>query len=251
MEGQQGKKDKINSSFLKYVEAWLDRMRIGHQGIYPVDALPEECPWQFSQTTEIRKIISSLFSQLEKNLPKTIVMMQERCVAMFGLWKDNQWHLLYMIKFQLRNGSTDFTVYYGGEPTAYPQLREELGSHGWWIPHELKELYQVHNGFGKLAYSRISILPDRKLTLLSEYFFPDEEVAYNPNDLLEFFPDGAGNAQFFHRATGGKPMRTIDWDHETRELSNPEEFWGFIDRKLSDVDEARFDWPGRLIRNKL
>jgi hypothetical protein len=34
---------------------------------------------------------------------------------------------------------------------------------------------------------------------------------------------------------------TVDWDHETGEITKKERFWDFVDRKLSKVDETRYD----------
>jgi hypothetical protein len=63
-------------------------------------------------------------------------------------------------------------------------------------------------------------------------------INYQPTDLLMFFTDSAGNGQCFHRRSrlDPEPM-TVDWDHETRELSAEEAFFSFINCRLSEIDE--------------
>ena len=59
---------------------------------------------------------------------------------------------------------------------------------------------------------------------------------YKFDDLLEFFPDGAGNAQCFLRV-GTDIDATVDWDHETWEISEGMSFYDFVDERLSQIDE--------------
>jgi hypothetical protein len=255
MKWLKGRKKNIVPKSFDEMRAWLDEREFVYEGAYSLDEPPEECPWQFAQPTEVSQIIGALFSPLEKNLPRTIAMLKERCVAMFAVQEDNWWYLLYVIRIELNDGKIGFTIFRGGEPINNPQLREEVRALGWDTPPELVELYRVHNGFGTKDFPNSfwnCVLSDNKLTVLSEYFshppnYLQGTFDYDLNDLLEFFPDGAGNGQFFYRKKG-EPMLSVDWDHETRELSKPEEFWGFIDRMLSSVDEDRYDWLGRPIK---
>ncbi len=58
---------------------------------------------------------------------------------------------------------------------------------------------------------------------------------YAFRDLLEFCPDGAGNAQCFHRRDEeDDDPRAVDWDHETWEISDETWFADFADRRLGE-----------------
>lgn len=61
-------------------------------------------------------------------------------------------------------------------------------------------------------------------------FEPD---GYAFADLLEVSRDGAGNSQCFLRnePDDDDPL-TVDWDHETREISGEEPFFEFLDESL-------------------
>ena len=79
-----------------------------------------------------------------------------------------------------------------------------------------------------------AVLPDGKLDTLSSFFVRGDkpELPYNTDDLLFFFPDGAGNGRFFYRQRE-TDTRIVDWDHETRELTPEISFWEFVDSRLS------------------
>ena len=79
-----------------------------------------------------------------------------------------------------------------------------------------------------------AVLPDRKLDTLSSFFARDDkpELPYNTDDLLLFFPDGAGNGRFFYRQREAS-THIVDWDHETRKLTPEVSFWEFVDNWLS------------------
>jgi hypothetical protein len=60
------------------------------------------------------------------------------------------------------------------------------------------------------------------------------KLDYKFSDLLAYYPDGAGNAQCFYRGDGNE-NETVDWDHETWEISRSSEeegFFEFIDESL-------------------
>jgi len=61
--------------------------------------------------------------------------------------------------------------------------------------------------------------------------FQPEDYAFQ--DLLEFLPDGAGNCRALHRHSrdDADPL-TVDWDHETWEISGEIRFFEFADDAL-------------------
>ncbi len=217
---------------------WVD-----YEGlVYPISGFPPSCPWQFDANLTIDQIISEQFRPLEAVLPKTIQTLKTRCQSIFALQHQNRWYLLYILKIVLKNDNLSLKRFGGGEPTRTPQMRTEVSQLGWTVPNELKLLYQVHNGFGTFDLPEFIwdvVLPDRQLNVLSERFDEPDLVEYIPEDLLEFFPDGAGNGQYFYRKEGDI-LYTVDWDHETDEISKPEPFWEFVNRKLSKVDETKY-----------
>jgi len=46
----------------------------------------------------------------------------------------------------------------------------------------------------------------------------------------------AGNAQCFYRFNSNNNL-TVDWDHETWEVSNQMKFFEFINQRMSEIDE--------------
>jgi hypothetical protein len=116
---------------------------------------------------------------------------------------------------------------------------ENLRKYQWEIPAALKLFYQIHDGFGEI-YDGMSILNSRALKVMAEEMNPvskDENnfpEGYKFEDLLDFFPDGAGNSQCFYRKAKGL---TVDWDHETWELGEKIDFFTFINRQMSVLDE--------------
>lgn len=213
-----------------------------YEGLYSLFELPPSCPWQFEPGLDIHQIIELIFQPIQANLPKTVQRVKDRCQNIFALLHHDKWYLLYVLKIILRDDNFRVKILGGGQLTTTPQLRTAITQLGWVVPQELKLFYRVHNGFGNFSLPwQIAVwdtvLPDWKLSVLREYF-EEEVTTYNPNDLLEFFPDGAGNGQFFYRRNDTEVLWTVDWDHETREINKPERFWDFVDRKLSKVIEG-------------
>lgn len=69
----------------------------------------------------------------------------------------------------------------------------------------------------------------------NNYDYPED---YKFEDLLEFFPDGAGNVQCFYRENlDYQNAQTVDWDHEVWEISGKVGFYEFIDERISEIDE--------------
>lgn len=223
-----------------------------YEGLYPVSQLPSSCPWQFDPTLEIDQIIELIFQPIKSNLPQTVQTIRERCQSIFALLYQDKWYLLYVVKIVLRDDSFSFKILGGGQPTTSPQLRKEVIELGWTVPNELRLFYQVHNGLGDFSLPwQIAVwdtvLPDWQLRVLGEHSDKEAVTEYDPNDLLEFFPDGGGNGQYFYRAGDSMgDLWTVDWDHETTEISKPERFWDFVDRELSKVDEVRYNSNGQL-----
>jgi hypothetical protein len=165
----------------------------------------------------------------------------------------NQWYLLYYTDIVLlyKKDMPYYKIFAGGSPIKDASFTNaRLKKLGWKIPKSLKEFYNIHNGFGNLATDSIwwadCVVPMDKLNDLGELMNPiakeqnDFPKDYAYNDLLEFYPDGAGNTQCFNRYGLDKnqdDIPTCDWDHETREVGGSEDFWEFLDERLNYFDE--------------
>lgn len=193
---------------------------------------PSECPWQKYQELDTGDFIKKTLQPIATLIPITYEKILASCQNIYSILEDNKWFLIYAIN--------EDTFLCGGEPTNAPSLKANAISDGWEIPVELRTLYSVHNGFGTVLplgifLSSSCVLPDYKLDTLSSLFKDetDFEFLVDPKSLLEFYPDGLGNAQCFHQING--ELTTVDWDHESREIYHQEKFWDFIDKRLSEL----------------
>jgi hypothetical protein len=199
------------------------------QGRFPID-----CPWQFNDEVNPSYIVQTTFRPILTRMPRTLRTLLERCRRVFALKESDRWFLIYV-------GEPKKPFFCGGQPTLSPKMPHEVVSDGWHLPSDLRLFYSAHNGFGPLMYldtiwTYESVLPDRRLSTLDMLFgrTSDTEFLFDSKCLLEFFPDGSGNGQYFYRQPDEKQSnRTVDWDHEDRSISREREFWDFVDERLS------------------
>ena len=79
-----------------------------------------------------------------------------------------------------------------------------------------------------------TLRPEPAAAALLDYI-AEVDHALERIELLEFCPDGAGNAQCFHRRDEeDDDPRAVDWDHETWEISDETWFADFADRRLGE-----------------
>lgn len=132
-----------------------------------------------------------------------------------------------------------YRVYTGGEPLLNAEPNKNLKTYNWNIPNDLKAFYKIHNGFGEI-YEANYIMANEDIKVMAEMMNPickEQNVkpdGYSFNDLLEFFPDRAGNTQCFYKNIGNS---TVDWDHEVWEISGEIDFFEFINERMSEIDE--------------
>jgi hypothetical protein len=205
-------------------------------GEVPPDA---GCPWELPAGIEPAEVVERCFGPLADRLPLTFDALREECRLILALRQAGRWRLLYVLPYTQRDGQDYWQFVGGGPPLADPQLPKTALDLGWRMPRPLREFYAVHDGFGShhydnpLGWSQI-LEPCSRLDLLSKWVDTLGNGAdYDSHDLLEFYPDGAGNGQYFHRRTrGDDDPPTFDWDHETWELSGPVDFFDFLDGEL-------------------
>ena len=167
--------------------------------------------------------------------------MKERCKFIYAEKKEDEWNLHYLMDAKLYDERDYYRIYTGGMPISNSKENKNLLKFGWTLPKDLKEFYTIHNGFGEI-YDAGFILSNEEIRIMGEMMNPIckeqglKPDGYSFDNLLDFFPDGAGNTQCFLQNEIGNNI-TVDWDHETWELSEEEGFYEFIDEILSEIDE--------------
>lgn len=211
------------------------------ENYFELGSFPDDCPWKNVSHLSSKAAIDFIFRPLAQELPQLIETMKERILHIYAERMDSGWRLHYLLRMKTDDRRNSFTVYSGSEPIKDETPNPCLANYRWMIPTDLLRLYGIHDGFGNLRGVKY-ILGSQGLAVQAELMDPIcEEYSnwpedYRFSDLLEFFPDGSGNAQCFHRAAS-KPNITVDWDHETWELSDEIGFFEFVDERLSEVDE--------------
>jgi hypothetical protein len=211
------------------------------ENYYILGDFPENSPWYKFNSLDKTKFIDKNFKSISLSIPDLLKSMKERCLFIYVEQVDSKWHLHYMLKMKLYDDRDYFRVFTGGEPNLNPSLNDNLKQYNWNIPKDLKKFYKIHDGFGEI-YDANFVMNSKDIRIMAELMdsiceeqnsFPEN---YSFDNLLEFFPDGAGNAQCFYRFKSNINI-TVDWDHETWELSNQMGFFDFINQRMSQIDE--------------
>lgn len=208
--------------------------------LFQLGSLPLECPWSYLNGKTHDAAIDAVFDPISHKVPQLISKMKERVRFIYADNAGAQWKLHYLLDMKLYDDREYFLIYSGGMPDSDPVVGKSLADYKWPIPKDLREFYAVHNGFG--AADARCILGSNQLTVMGEMMNPiakEQNVVaegYAFDDLLEFFPDGGGNAQCFLRKANDLNS-TVDWDHETWEISGESGFFEFIDDRMSELDE--------------
>jgi hypothetical protein len=205
---------------------------------YNLGDFPKNCPWAPLNTKTKIEFIDANFALIHSRIPTLINVLKERCLFIFAEKKEDKWFLNYLMHMQLYDGRNYYKIYSGGAPNPDPKENEVLLKYQWFIPTELYDLYLIHDGFGE-ADGANCVMNSYEIFVMAalmnpickeQNVYPDD---YKFEELLEFYPDGGGNAQCFWK----NKNTTIDWDHETWELSGECGFFEFIDDHMSEIDE--------------
>ena len=211
------------------------------ENYYNLGDFPEDCPWHGFNDKTIEYCIDENFKLIKNKVPRLISSLKERCEFIYAEKREHDWHLHFFLKMKLYDGREYYRVYTGGSPKTEFIPNSNLRLFNWEIPNDLKEFYSIHDGFGEI-YDANFILSSKDIKVMGEMMNPITEEQgvipedYSFNDLLEFFPDGVGNAQCFIRTAEGNNS-TVDWDHEVWEISDPLSFYDFINERMSEIDE--------------
>lgn len=202
---------------------------------------PTDCPWHSLNDLSLEECIENNFRPVAHKLPRLIKALKTRCEFIYAERLDQHWYLHYFLQMRCYDGRAYYRVYTGGAPKDEVKPNANLQSFNWEIPRDLKEFYTVHDGFGEI-YDANFILSANDIRVMGEMMNPiaNEQGAspegYSFDDLLEFFPDGSGNAQCFRRIKENNNT-TVDWDHEVWEISEQIGFYEFVDERMCEIDE--------------
>ncbi len=206
---------------------------------YKLGEFPNDSPWSRLNDKTISEFITENFQPIAKKIPNLISSLKERCKFIFVEKKEDTWHLHYLLKMKLYDGREYFKIYTGGSPLLHAEPNENLKAFHWNVPNDLKTFYKIHNGFGEI-YDANFVMANEDIKVMAEMMDPiskEQNVkpdGYSFDNLLEFFPDGAGNAQCFYKNNGNS---TVDWDHEIWEISEEIGFFEFINERMAAIDE--------------
>ena len=210
------------------------------ENYYPLGEIPQDSPWSSLNEKEMRDVIDIVFKPVNQKMPKLISQMKERIRLIYVEKTNKEWKLHYLMDMKLYDGRDYFQVYTGGRPNKNVLPNAVLKKYNWSLPNDLVEFYSIHDGFG--GSDSQFLLSSKELTVMGEMMNPIAKqqnvfpTQYKFDDLLEFFPDGSGNAQCFLRI-GDSVDVTVDWDHEIWEISEGINFYDFLDERLSQLDE--------------
>lgn len=208
---------------------------------YQLGEFPEDCPWKSLNKLTVSEYITKNFASIANHIPNLINVLKDRCKFIYAEKRENTWLLHYLLDMKLYDDRDYYKIYTGGAPLLNVEPNKNLQTFGWSVPSDLQTFYKIHNGFGELANINANlILSNNNIKVMAEMMNPICEKqnikpqGYTFNQLLEFYPDGAGNAQCFYKNDGNT---TVDWDHEVWQISRGVSFFEFIDNVMSKIDE--------------
>ncbi len=216
------------------INRYTDKKNLKNLQIMHYTEAPNDCPWHHLHLLPLSEAIRKAWEASPMEFSKAL---EEECEDLFAVHASGKWFLIYAFKTANYQGAEYYEFFSGREPHPDAQLPKELIAAGWKMPEDLKAFYAVHGNFGDVlgslddtsvgCISSVYKL-EASLTFLEEYV-EEWEADYSFFDLLPFCEDGAGNSQNFYKA---KPENssylTVDWDHETKEISQGENFADYI-----------------------
>lgn len=208
-------------------------------GFYQLGEFPKDCPWVGLNNKKKTEFIDENFKAISTKIPKLLSSIKERCKFIYVENKDDTWYLHYLLDIKLYDQRDYFRIYTGGTPLSNAEPNENLKAYDWQVPSDLKKFYAIHNCFGEINDSNFVMSNDdiKVMAAIMDPICKEQNVqleGYVFSDLLEFFPDGAGNAQSFYK-TGSNT--TVDWDHEVWQISDETSFFDFINERMAELDE--------------
>jgi hypothetical protein len=100
------------------------------------------------------------------------------------------------------------------------------------LPSSYKLFSSIHNGFAKEGNYGCGFSSLERLDYLNGLKdFSWSSGGGSADRLVIFFGDGGGNLRCYHldMPVNGDDFMTVDWDHETGEIGDPQPFWSFFE----------------------
>lgn len=196
--------------------------------------MPKKCPWYAWLHLSKEELIAKLWGHFSKEFVNTL---STYCIDIFVIFEAKKWYLAYTYKTKNYDGAEYYEFLGGRQGDPKAKLPVKLERAGWKMPEDLKELYAIHGNFGGIKSALRNDICDcvpssgklkASLAFLEKYV-EEWEVDYSFHNLLPFWEDGAGNSQNFYKAepTAGSYV-TVDWDHETKEISGARSLTEFV-----------------------
>lgn len=213
--------------------------RQNSKGFYLLGDFPAACPWSGLNATTNTEFIDQNFKSISKDIPTLLASLKNRCKFIYAEKRENTWQVHYLLEMKLYDDRSYFKIYTGGAPLLNAAPNKNLKAYDWQVPDDLKKFYSVHNGFGEINDANFVMGNDdiKVMAAMMDPICKEQNTCpegYSFSDLLEFFPDGARNAECFHK--NGSNM-TVDWDHEVWEISGEVGFFEFINERMAEIDE--------------
>lgn len=231
------------------VELTFNRWRDDPIAVRELAALPADHTWRRFIGVDPGEAVRDNFGPIAHHAPAWLDAFASAVRVLYTLKIDGKHHLVYACDSNEGYGAKNrpvLSVLVGGpalDPAQLDSLDEQLSDYvrakGWQVPPELRELYAIHHGLGRIAswgasYDNAgSVYPAGQLSVLGDMMNAiAEEQDFHPqgyrfDDLLTYFEDGAGNGQNFLRRDTDV-VGTVDWDHETRDVGQLISFWDFL-----------------------
>ncbi|MDF3029018.1 MAG: hypothetical protein K0S23_3325 [Fluviicola sp.] len=197
--------------------------------------VPESCPWYKLHLLPRDEAIRKTW---EKFPIEFVDSLEKYTLDLFAIFEAEKWYLAYAYQVKDYDGNVYYQFLGGREPNSDAKLPKDLMKAGWKMPEDLKELYSVHGNFGNLKGALRNQLShciaaaeklETSLTFLEDKI-EEWELDYSFFDLLPFWEDDAGNCQNFYKPEAiENSYATVDWDHETKEVSGYSTLAEFID----------------------
>jgi hypothetical protein len=155
--------------------------------LYNLEEANDSCPWKKYVNTPITETINQIFSPIKHEIPSFIEKFSELTITFLAMYYEERWYLLYFtyVPRRLKNLSWEeakIKIFVGGEPNKSP-INENITE----IPHELKLLYQVHDGFGEMEYSNLGIFHNYVLPSYWLEYWMDSNVWIDEfSDIIPF-----------------------------------------------------------------
>lgn len=191
-------------------------------------SLPESWLTALSPTSDLDYAVKAIWDPVKKSAENFIAVLGKLTVD-FALLVFPTFppQLVYIL--ESTTGCPSWTAGLPATKRDFEVCEERLG---FCLPSSYKLFTQVHNGFHLESWDTIGPRALHDLYTISELLGNTK----HSKNLLAFSGDGAGNEQCFNMDMPVKDRNytTIDWDHETREISHSQFFWDYIRDLISE-----------------